>query len=92
MRMMKQLAFLIARPVVDFESQFLGAKHFVCMPVAHCGRDVPFSKSFVVLTLQLLRFIGGDATIKCCGEANFDYVEALDKSYPVPIQSDTTSV
>ena len=59
---------------------FWGGKHLVCMPVAHCGRDVPLCKSSLVLTSQLLSVIGGDATMICRGEANLDFIKALDKN------------
>ena len=54
-------------------------KYLVCTPVAHYGRDVPLSSSFVVLTPQLLSVIGGDAAIICCGGVNLDFIKAPDK-------------
>ena len=59
---------------------FWEAKKLVCMPVAFCGRDVPLSRSFVMLTSQLLSVVGGDATIICCGGSNVDFIKALNKS------------
>ena len=50
----------------------------MCTPVTTCGRDVPFSNSFVVLTLQLLGAFVVDETIICCGGAHLRFVRALD--------------
>ena len=49
------------------------------MPVHHCGRDVPLSKSFVVLTSQFLGAIGDHATTICCVGAILDFIKALHK-------------
>ena len=52
----------------------------LCMPVLHCGRDVPPTKSYIDLASRLLSAISGDATIICCGGSNADFVKVLDKS------------
>ena len=52
----------------------------MCMPMLHCGRDVPPTKSYFDLVSRLLSAISGDATIICCGGSNADFVKVLDKS------------
>ena len=59
---------------------FWEGKRFVCMPMLHCGRDVPPTKSYVDLVLRLLSAISGDAIIICCGRSNADFVKVLGKS------------
>ena len=59
---------------------FWEGKRFVCMPMLHCGRDVPPTKSYIDLVSRLLSAISGDATIICCGRSNADFVKVLDKS------------
>ena len=59
---------------------FWEGKRFVCMPMLHCGRDVPPTKSYIDLVSRLLSAISGDATIICCGGSNADFVKVLDKS------------
>ena len=59
---------------------FWEGKRFVCMPMLHCGRDVPPTKSYIDLVSRLLSAISGDATIICCGGSNSDFVKVLDKS------------
>ena len=59
---------------------FWEGKRFVCMPMLHCGRDVPPTKSYINLVSRLLSAISGDATIICCGGSNADFVKVLDKS------------
>ena len=59
---------------------FWEGKQFVCMPMLHCGRDVPPAKSYADLLSRLLSAISGDATIICCGGSSADFVKALDKS------------
>ena len=53
---------------------FWEGKRFVCMPMLHCGRDVPPTKSYIDLVSRLLSAISGDATIIC------NFVKVLDKS------------
>ena len=68
-------------------------KRFVCMPMLHCGRDVPPTKSYNDLVSRFLSAISGDATTVCCGGSNADFVKVLDKSpgrkvvvqYPFPL-------
>ena len=55
-------------------------KRFVCVPMLHCGRNVPPTKSFNDLVARLLNANSGDATIICCGGSNADFVKVLDKS------------
>ena len=50
------------------------------MPMLHCGRDVPPTKSYIDLVSRLLSATSGDATIICCGGSNADFVKVLDKS------------
>ena len=72
---------------------FWEGKRFVCMPMLHCGRDVPPTKSNIDLVSRLLSAISDDATIICCGGSNADFVKILDKSpgrkvgvqYPFPL-------
>ena len=59
---------------------FWEGKLFVCMPMLHCGKDVPPTKSFIDLVSRLLSAISGDATIICCAGSNADFVKVLDKS------------
>ena len=59
---------------------FWEGKRFVCMPMLHCGRDVPPTKGYIDLVSRLLSAISGDATIVCCGGSNADFVKVLDKS------------
>ena len=59
---------------------FWEGKRFVCMPMLHCGRDVPCTKGSIDLVSRLLSAISGDATIICCGGSNADFVKVLDKS------------
>ena len=59
---------------------FWEGKQFVCVPMLHCGRDVPPTKSYIDLMSRLLSAIFGDATIICCGGSKADFVKVLDKS------------
>ena len=59
---------------------FWEGKRFVCMPMLHCGRDVPPTKSYIDLVSRLLSALSGDATIIYCGGSNADFVKVLDKS------------
>ena len=59
---------------------FWEGKQLVCMPMLHCARDVPSTKSYIDLMSRLLSAIPGDATIICCGGSNADFVKVLDKS------------
>ena len=59
---------------------FWEGKRLVCLPMLHCGRDVPPTKSYIDLVSRLLSAISGDATIICCGGSNADFVKVLDKS------------
>ena len=59
---------------------FWEGKRLVCLPMLHCGRDVPPTKSYIDLVSRLLGAISGDATIICCGGSNADFVKVLDKS------------
>ena len=59
---------------------FWEGKRLVCLPILHCGRDVPPTKSFIDLVSRLLSAISGDATIICCGGSSADFVKVLDKS------------
>ena len=59
---------------------FWKGKRFVCMPMLHCGRDVPPTKIYVDLVSRLLSAISDDATIVCCGGSNADFVRVSDKS------------
>ena len=59
---------------------FWEGKRFVCMPMLHCGRDVPPTNNYIDLVSRLLSAISGDATHICCGGSNADFVKVLDKS------------
>ena len=59
---------------------FWEGKRFLCLPMLHCGRDVPPTKSYIDLVSRLLSAISGDATIICCGVSSADFVKVLDKS------------
>ena len=59
---------------------FWEGKRFVCMPMLHCERNVPPTKSYIDLVSRLLSAISGDATIICCGSSDADFVKILDKS------------
>ena len=62
--------------------RFWEGNRFKCMPMPmlHCGRHVPPTKSYIDLVSRLLSAISGDATIICCGGSNADFVKVLDKS------------
>ena len=60
---------------------FWGGTRFVCMPMSHCGRDVPPTKSYIDLASRFLSAISGDATIICCGGSHAAFVKVLDKSF-----------
>ena len=55
-------------------------KRFLCLPMLHCGRDIPPTKSYIDLVSRLLSAISGDATIICCGGSSANFVKVLDKS------------
>ena len=57
---------------------FWEGRRFVCMPMLHCGRDVPPTKSYIDLVSRLLSAISDEATIIC--GSNADFVKVLDKS------------
>ena len=59
---------------------FWEGKRFLCLPMLHCGRDVPPTKSYFDLVSRLMSAISGDATIICCGGSSADFVKVLDKS------------
>ena len=59
---------------------FWEGKRFLCLPMLHCGRDVPPTRSFIDLVSRLLSAISGDATIICCGGSSADFVKVLDKN------------
>ena len=59
---------------------FWKGKRFLCLPMLHCGRDVPPTKSYIDLVSQLLSAISGDATITYCGGSSADFVKVPDKS------------
>ena len=59
---------------------FWEGRRFVCMPMLHCGRDVPPTKSYIDLVSRLLSANSGDATITCCVGSNADFAKVLDKS------------
>ena len=59
---------------------FWEVKRFVCMPMLHCGRDVPATKSFIDLVSRLLSDVSGDATMVCCCGSNSNFVKVLYKS------------
>ena len=42
---------------------FWEGKRFVCLPMLHCERDVPPTKTYIDLVSRLLSAISGDATI-----------------------------
>ena len=92
MELVKHVSAVIAREgaySIDFSVDsrrrtlsvgFWEGKQFVCMPVLHCGRDVPPVKSYVELMSRLLSAISGDAMIICCSGSSADFVKVLDKS------------
>ena len=59
---------------------FWEGKRFLFLPMFHCGRDVPPTKSYFDLVSRLMSAISGDATIICCGGSSADFVKVLDKS------------
>ena len=59
---------------------FWEGKRLACMPMLHCGRDIPPTKSYIDLVSRLLSAISGDATIICCGGSNADFVKIPNKS------------
>ena len=65
---------------------FWKGKRFVCMPMLHCGRDVPPTKSYINLVSRLLSTISGDTTIICCGGLNASFVKVLFPLAPVQFE------
>ena len=63
-----------------FSLCFWEGKRFLCLPMLHCGRDVPPTKGYIDLVARLLSAISGDATIICRGGSSADFVKVLDKS------------
>ena len=59
---------------------FWEGQRLVCLPMLHCGRDVPPTKSYIDLVSRLLSAISADATIICCGGSSADFVKFLDTS------------
>ena len=59
---------------------FWEGKRFLCLPILHCGRDVPPTKNYNDLLSRLMSAISGDAAINCCGGSSADFVKVLDKS------------
>ena len=59
---------------------FWEGKRFLCLPMLHCGRDVPPTKSYIDHVSRLMSSISGDSTIICCGGSSADFVKVLDKS------------
>ena len=92
MELVKQVSAAIAREgaySIDFSVdsrrrtlivRFWEGKQFVCMPIVHCGRDVPPTKSYIDLMSRLLSAIFGDAMIICCGGSSADFVKVLHRS------------
>ena len=62
-----------------FSVGFWEGQRFVCLPMLHCGRDVPPTKGYIDLVSRLLSAFSDDATTICCGGSNADFVKVLDK-------------
>ena len=58
---------------------FWEGKNLVMMAWTHCSRDVPLVKGNVSMVGQLLSDVSTDPTIVCCGGADSDFIEALDR-------------
>ena len=92
LELVKHVSSVIAREgaysiefFVDSRRRTLGlcfweGKRFLCLPMLHCGRDVPPTNSYIDLDTRLLSAISGDATVICCGGSSADFVKVLDKS------------
>ena len=92
LELVKHVSSVIAREGAYSIEFFVGSRHrtlclcfwegkrLVCLPMLHCGRDVPPTKRYIDLVSRLLGAISGDATIICCGGSNADFVKVLDKS------------
>ena len=65
---------------VDSHRRTLSVGFLLCMPIVHCGRDVPPANCYVDLMSRVLSAIFGDATIIWCGGSNAVFVKVLDKS------------
>ena len=50
------------------------------MPMLHCRRDLPPTKSYTDLVSRLLSAVSDDVTFICSGGSNADFVKVLDKS------------
>ena len=74
------IEFLVGSHRRTLSVGFWEGKRFLSMPMLHCGRDVPPTKSYIDLVSRLLSAISGDATIICCGGSNADFVKLLDKN------------
>ena len=59
---------------------FWEGKELISMTIAHCGRDVPFVKSSVLLCSQVLSVVSLEPTIICCACGSADFIKALDKA------------
>ena len=91
-RLLRHLAVILGREKVyslEFEStttrrnlsvSFWEGKELVTMTIAHCGRDVPVTKSNVVLSSQLLSAVSTGPRIICCGVSSLEFNKALDKA------------
>ena len=91
-RLLKHLADILGREKVywlEFECtttrrslsvSFWEGKELVTMAIAHCDRDVPVTKSNVVLSSQLLGAVSAEPRIICCGSSSLEFFKALDKT------------
>ena len=59
---------------------FWEGRESVTMTVAHCCRDVPSVRGYVLLCSQLLSAVSLEPTIICCPGRSADFIKALDKT------------
>ena len=57
---------------------FLGGENLVMMVLTHYSRDVPVVKAYVSMVGELLSVVSTGPTIVCCGDADSDFINALD--------------
>ena len=60
---------------------FWEGKNLVMMALTQSNRDVPVVNGNVSMVAQLLSVVSTGRTILCCGDAESDFIEALDR-YP----------
>ena len=58
---------------------FWEGKNLVMMALTHCSREIPVVKGKISMVGQLPSVVSKDPTIVCCGGADSDFIETLDR-------------